>query len=100
AGPKCGRAITIEHLDNNQHKFTTNYTHIDPISSPDIIVNKFVTKGTLIGTVTTLHGTTTDHLHFSIRRHSYDNVANRGALPDPRADRGDCTCYDGKYDDP
>ncbi len=80
-------AITIEHLDNNDNKFTTNYEHIEVAKG--IKENQYVTKGTLIGNVADLK-ISGDHLHFSIRRAPYSNTSNRGALP--VVNEKDCKC--------
>ena len=89
AGRKWGYGVTIEHVDHNGDKFTTNYTHINPevsVGADVLIVDK-------IGKVANIPSKG-DHLHFSIRRAAYSNIANRGALP--TVDEGDCKCTDNK----
>ncbi|KPA09891.1 membrane or secreted protein containing Peptidase M23 domain protein [Candidatus Magnetomorum sp. HK-1] len=88
AGNGWGKGITIEHKDKNGKAFTSNYTHVVPKSGYSN--GSHVKKGTLIGEVQDLNGKSTNHLHFSIRRSSYSNTSNRGALP--IVDRGNCKC--------
>lgn len=88
AGEGWGTGLTIEHVDNNENEFTTNYTHIEPFKN--IKKNRQVSKGEPIGTVANITRSN-PHLHFSIRRASYNNYSNRGALPVVN-ENGDCTC--------
>lgn len=101
---KWGDAVIIEHIDANGEKFTTGYLHIDAAKNLHARTNgkegTRVMKGDTIGTIAAISDRNS-HLHFSIRRHSYDGLSFRGALPDPAADQGDCHCKDAKnFDDP
>ena len=81
AGRDWGQAVTIEHIDDNGAKFTTNYTHIYSY----VKKGDEPKQGEIIGKVNWVN-----HLHFSIRRAPYSNISNAGALP--VIDQHDCTC--------
>jgi murein DD-endopeptidase MepM/ murein hydrolase activator NlpD len=86
AGSGFAQGITIEHLDLIGNKFTTNYTHVDPLAS---LQGQSVTAGQQIGYVADLADD--DHLHFSLRKAPYSNISNKGALPKYLNDNN-CSC--------
>lgn len=86
AGTGFAQGLTIEHKDLQGNFFTTNYTHIVAI---DGVANTNVAAGQHIGFVADLDNN--DHLHFSLRRASYSNYANNGALPKYLNDNN-CLC--------
>jgi len=87
AGSGFAQGMTIEHTDMVGDVFTTNYTHIDPVSN---MQGKYVEAGQHIAYVADLAAN--DHLHFSLRRAPYSNFSNRGALP--RRINLECNCTD------
>lgn len=100
AGSGWGFAMTIEHTytyKNSQKKdvtvvFTSNYTHIKSV----VFAQKgsTVKKGQVIGNVADISAKTTNHLHFTLRKGSYSNSANRGALPNAADASKNCECND------
>lgn len=73
-----GYCIVLAH-DNNT--WTTSYLHIKP--NPDLQMGSHVAAHDLLGWVYF------DHLHFGIRKHSFNTLSMRGALPitsDPSGD--------------
>ena len=93
AGNGWGTGITMEHIDTNGNKVTTNYTHIIP--NEKIKKNKAVKKGAAIAKVANLTRSN-PHLHYSIRRAPYSKYSNAGALPVVNQEDCKCTYYNPK----
>jgi murein DD-endopeptidase MepM/ murein hydrolase activator NlpD len=76
SGTSWKEFITVEHTDSKGKKYTTDYWHL---KNRKVSVGSKVKKGQKIAEVANMGDNT--HLHFGVRNSSYDNTANRGALP-------------------
>jgi hypothetical protein len=85
------KAVTIEHTIEGA-TYTTVYWHIDP----SVTQGQWIGAGSVIGTIADLGAET--HFHFGVRKGSYYNTSNAGALP--RDDCGGYPAYPENFIDP